>query len=96
MKRLALILALVILPLLSCSKLEPTGFWNEYKKDLQVEHLNSQGLWGGHRTIFWKNPTPGTFKINEIIEFVETDDLMIMDLKEKMDNLLKVITIWNT
>ena len=89
MKRFALILAFAILPLLSCSKLEPTGFWNEYKKDLQVEHLNSQGPWGGHRTIFWKNPTPGTFKLNEIIDFAEDNGWTLIDSSKHTTDEIK-------
>ncbi|MFA7326777.1 MAG: AAA family ATPase [Candidatus Kapaibacterium sp.] len=33
---------------------------------------------------------------HEIVEFIEPDDLVILNLKEKMDDLLKAITNWNT
>ena len=67
-QNILLIICLSIL-LTNCNKIIPTGFWNDYKKELIIENISNQGPYGGHRAMLWKSKEGKRFNVKEIIEF---------------------------
>jgi hypothetical protein len=57
----------------------PGGFWkNLYKNDI-VHYINDQGLWGGHREIFWSAENSNHFSKEKVIEFAASNGWKFVD-----------------
>jgi hypothetical protein len=70
-----LILAVVFV---SCNKLTPAGFWKSFDSDHIIKNNSDQGLWGGHRTITWKNRA-NIYNSADIIKFAESNGWKLSD-----------------
>ncbi len=64
---------------LSCSKKTPAGFWINFHKDLLLTKISNQGPWGGHREINWKSDSENTFTEQELIDFAQENDWILVD-----------------
>jgi len=84
MKKKIFILLIPILTFIyiSCNKITPAGFWNNYKKDLLINTVSDQGPWGGHRAMHWKNNKENTFNSGKILEFASKNGWTLIDSAE--------------
>ena len=84
------ILTLVTMTLLSCCKSQPAGFWTDFDRETQTDHINDQGPWGGHRTLHWKSDKQGAFDTKRVIDFAITNGWTLVDssdhTSDHMDN----------
>lgn len=71
MKTLFTILLTLLLThaFVSCNNTPPAAFWKSYKKDVLVEVISGQGLYGGHIAMHWKADRANNFTSVEIIDF---------------------------
>ena len=79
MTKLAAILFLLSLSLLSCSRTMPAGFWSDFDKNDQIKEFSNQGPWGGHRALLWRSETQGSFDNKRIIEFATKNGWTFID-----------------
>ncbi|MTI29276.1 hypothetical protein [Xanthovirga aplysinae] len=90
MMKLTIILTFATLTLVSCSKITPAGFWTDFDKNLQIEHINDQGPWGGHRAIHWTADNKETFNTKRIIDFATKNGWTLVDsTQHSTRNLIK-------
>ena len=68
--------------LLSCNKINPGGFWESYNKNFIIENISDNGLWGGHRTIFWKRSESNIFNVKETLSFANRNGWRLVDSTE--------------
>jgi hypothetical protein len=63
-------LALVLLVLLvACNRLVPSGFWKSYRSELIQKQYSDQGPWGGERWLFWSASKSGVLSEHEVSQF---------------------------
>ena len=79
MKKRVTLLIFVTLTLFSCNRMQPAGFWIDFDKAWQREHINDQGPWGGHRAMHWSTNQEGTFDTNRIISFAAANGWTLVD-----------------
>jgi len=53
----------------SCSLKMPTAFWTNFDSKSITSEINDQGLYGGHRAIFWQDTGAAKFNLANVIEF---------------------------
>lgn len=51
----------------------------DYHKDFIIEKNSDQGPWGGMTSIFWKSNTSNAFTENELIEFANKNEWILLD-----------------
>jgi len=74
---------------ISCNKLIPAGFWNNFEQDLLLENIGSQGPWGGHRAMYWKTTKLNYFKASKVIAFAKKHGWELVDNESFNENELK-------
>ena len=75
--------------LVSCRKLMPAGFWNDFHTDLIISQKNDQGPWGGEREIHWKSNGKNKFTEKEIIDFAAKNDWILKQTVSLKTDTLK-------
>ena len=63
----------------SCSKVMPSGFWNDYQKEFLIKNNSDQGPSGGHTAIYWKANKPNYFTSGDVLEFAIKNGWTIVD-----------------
>ncbi|MES2812864.1 MAG: hypothetical protein V4670_10385 [Bacteroidota bacterium] len=61
----------------SCNKIEPSGFWLDYKNNLIISKHFDHGPYGGETKISWNDKE--RFRISEIIEYAENNGWNLID-----------------
>ncbi|MBO6606664.1 hypothetical protein [Psychroserpens sp.] len=74
-----LLILVIILTFLSCSKTTPSGFWLNYETDSITEKQNDQGPFGGTLIINWINDKGAGFNIKTITELATRNDWKLID-----------------
>lgn len=76
--RILVCLFISVSVLCSCNTHEPS-FWFSYHPELIKEKVNTQGSYGGHTTIYWKEK-PGTFKKEDVIALAEKNNWICLGM----------------
>ena len=71
------ILSLIFL-ITSCSVIDPSGFWSDYKAANKFEENRDFGPYGGHCAIHWIKASQ-LFNKNEVLEFASMNDWVLVD-----------------
>lgn len=79
----------------ACSKITPTGFWINYKKDLITKKVNNQGPWGGTSEIKWKSNRINYFSTKEILAFAKQNGWQLTDSLIYKKHSIKPFTNYN-
>ena len=77
-----ILILLIMLNFISCSKTTPSGFWLNYETDLITGKQNDQGLFGGTLAINWIADNGSEFKIKELTELTSKNDWKLIDSTE--------------
>jgi hypothetical protein len=64
-----LIVFIVAIFVVGCSKKIPAGFWTNYQENYVIKKSSDQGPWGGFYEIHWKSDIPNTFKSKDVMDF---------------------------
>ena len=82
-KKFTLILAyLLTLNFLSCNKVTPAGFWENYNSRFLIKNISDQGPYGGHRALYWKSNEDNTFSSVDVIKFATENGWKLIDSSE--------------
>jgi hypothetical protein len=74
---------------ISCNKLSPAGFWNNYHTASIVIKKSNQGPRGGNREIIWKSKYTHTFDKEHVISYAKKNGWQLTDvLAVKNDSLI--------
>ena len=87
-----LLILIIGLNFISCSRLTPSGFWLNYKSDLITEKLNDQGPWGGTLAVSWKTKSDSKFNTADLIKVAEKNSWILIDSLEIDQAELKIMT----
>ena len=87
-----LLILIIGLNFISCSRVTPSGFWLRHKSDLITEKLNDQGPWGGTLAINWKAKPNSEFTIADFIEVAEQNSWKLVDSMKIAQAELKNLT----
>ena len=79
---------LIVLGLISCNKIIPSGFWNNFQKNYIKVNKTDQGPWGGYRAMYWKSDTKKTFVSGNIISYAAKKGWILIDSLEINKNEL--------
>jgi len=74
-----LLILIIGLNFISCSRFTPSGFWLNHKPDLITNEINEQGPWGGTLAINWKSKSETDFNINELIKIADKNSWKFID-----------------
>jgi hypothetical protein len=70
---------IVGLALQSCYSSTPTGFWRKFENNDLKNELSSQGLYGGHRALFWETKQNKKINVANIISFAKLNGWIFKD-----------------
>lgn len=73
------LLCIIVLIFFACKRIGPAGFWAGFEKSIRVENYNDQGVWGGHRAIYWKAPDEHHFNTGNILRFAAKHNWQLVD-----------------
>ncbi|QOD59358.1 hypothetical protein H9I45_08200 [Polaribacter haliotis] len=74
-----ILILLIMLNFISCSKITPSGFWLNYETDFITEKQNDQGPFGGTLLINWIADNDYEFDIKKITELADKNDWKLID-----------------
>ncbi|WP_243346938.1 hypothetical protein [Parabacteroides sp. FAFU027] len=74
-----ILLIIISIGIISCTKISPAAFWLNYKKDFIVKELNNQGPWGGYRIIHWKIKGNEAFEKSDIFNYAKDNGWILID-----------------
>ena len=74
-----LVTLFLIFAFTSCNKATPAGFWRNYKKSLLVNDISEQGLYGGHRAVYWKSGITNSFTSADVLDFARKNGWKLVD-----------------
>jgi hypothetical protein len=73
------LILILMLCFISCSKTTPSGFWLNYESNQITENENDQGPFGGTLSINWKAKSGSEFNIQKITELADKNGWKIID-----------------
>jgi hypothetical protein len=69
----------------NCNKISPAGFWKNFDSSHLIRNVSSQGPWGGHRIIYWKNLSK-EYQTKQIIDFSSSNKCNLLKMSS-LDNI---------